>query len=357
VQQGDPRRRDRGTRCHAATGIDPCFLDQIALIDGLAHEVARASELGPGAAARAKRHGFSSSSAPCAGCEPVVRGVRHALDIRRLQDRRHLRRRVRGDDALPLLGVRRRERVAPPTARRCDPGFRAEPDGQGVEFDYSCVHASFALRDAGFVTVMCSTATRRPVSDGPTTPQTGLYFEPLTLEDVLEVVHAEQQAGPVAGVIVQLGGQTPLGLAQALKDAGRADRRHDPEAINLARSRGFGRVLAEAGLPARARIALLGPAEAVVVAGESATRSWSGRATCSAAAAWRSLRRRDPVAYVERGPGVDRAPVLVDRSSTTRSRIDVDACTTARRMYLGAVMEHIEEAGIHSVTQPASCHR
>src|SRR5215207_4941267 len=106
-----------------------------------------------------------------------------------------------------------------------------------------------ALSAAGYETVMVNCNPETVSTDYDTSDR--LYFEPLTLEDVLEVVHAERQAGPVAGVIVQLGGQTPLGLAQALKDAGVPIVGTTPEAIHLAEDRGsFGRVLAAAGLPA-----------------------------------------------------------------------------------------------------------
>ena len=90
--------------------------------------------------------------------------------------------------------------------------------GQGIEFDYSCVHASLALHDAGYETVMVNCNPETVSTDYDTSDR--LYFEPLTLEDVLEIVHAESKAGPIAGVICQLGGQTPLGLAQGLEDAG-----------------------------------------------------------------------------------------------------------------------------------------
>src|SRR4029450_13664196 len=121
--------------------------------------------------------------------------------------------------------------------------------GQGIEFDYSCVHASFALSDAGYETVMVNCNPETVSTDYDTSDR--LYFEPLTLEDVLEIVHAEQQAGPIAGVICQLGGQTPLGLAQGLADAGVPIVRTSPESIHLAEERGaFGRVLDRAGLPA-----------------------------------------------------------------------------------------------------------
>ena len=121
--------------------------------------------------------------------------------------------------------------------------------GQGIEFDYSCVHAAMALHDAGYETVMVNCNPETVSTDYDTSDR--LYFEPLTLEDVLEVVHAERQAGPVAGVIVQLGGQTPLGLAAALAEAGVPIVGTSPKAIDLAEDRGsFGRVLGEAGLPA-----------------------------------------------------------------------------------------------------------
>ena len=121
--------------------------------------------------------------------------------------------------------------------------------GQGIEFDYSCVHAAMALSEAGYETIMVNCNPETVSTDYDTADR--LYFEPLTLEDVLEVVHAERQAGPIAGVIVQLGGQTPLRLAQALKDAGVPIVGTSPEAIHLAEERGaFGQVLAEANLPA-----------------------------------------------------------------------------------------------------------
>ena len=108
--------------------------------------------------------------------------------------------------------------------------------GQGIEFDYSCVHASFALSEAGYETVMVNCNPETVSTDYDTSDR--LYFEPLTLEDVLEIVHAETLAGPVAGVIVQLGGQTPLGLSRALAAAGVPVVGTSPEAIHLAEDRG-----------------------------------------------------------------------------------------------------------------------
>ena len=121
--------------------------------------------------------------------------------------------------------------------------------GQGIEFDYSCVHASFVLREAGFETIMVNCNPETVSTDYDTSNR--LYFEPLTLEDVIEVVHAESLAGPVLGVITQLGGQTPLGLAAGLKAAGITILGTSPDAINLAEERGaFGNILKEQGLTA-----------------------------------------------------------------------------------------------------------
>ncbi|OHR36335.1 carbamoyl phosphate synthase large subunit, partial [Corynebacterium sp. HMSC074C04] len=121
--------------------------------------------------------------------------------------------------------------------------------GQGIEFDYSCVHAALELSRVGYETVMVNCNPETVSTDYDTADR--LYFEPLTFEDVLEVYHAESQSGKVAGVIVQLGGQTPLGLAERLQTAGVPIVGTSPEAIDLAEDRGeFGKVLAEANLPA-----------------------------------------------------------------------------------------------------------
>ena len=121
--------------------------------------------------------------------------------------------------------------------------------GQGIEFDYSCVHASFTLRSSGYETIMINCNPETVSTDYDTSDR--LYFEPLTLEDVLEVIHAETIAGPVLGVITQLGGQTPLGLAAGLKSAGVKILGTSPEAINLAEERGaFGQILAQEKLVA-----------------------------------------------------------------------------------------------------------
>jgi carbamoyl-phosphate synthase large subunit len=121
--------------------------------------------------------------------------------------------------------------------------------GQGIEFDYSCVHASFALQKAGYETIMINCNPETVSTDYDTSDR--LYFEPLTLEDVLEVIAAETQAGPVVGVIAQLGGQTPLGLARGLLESGVKILGTSPDAIDLAEERGaFAKVLEKNNLNA-----------------------------------------------------------------------------------------------------------
>ena len=143
--------------------------------------------------------------------------------------------------------------VAPQTERQKVIILGSGPNriGQGIEFDYSCVHAALALRDAGYETVMVNCNPETVSTDYDTSDR--LYFEPLTIEDVLEVIHAEQLSGTVAGVIPTLGGQTPLKLAQELLDAGVTILGTSPDAIDLAEDRGrFGDLLNAANLPAPA---------------------------------------------------------------------------------------------------------
>jgi len=221
--------------------------------------------------------------------------------------------------------------------------------GQGIEFDYSCVHATMALRDAGYEAIMVNCNPETVSTDYDTSDR--LYFEPLTAEDVLEVYHAETLAGPVAGVICQLGGQTPLKLAQTLKNAGVPIVGTSPEAINLAEDRGaFGRVLANAGLPAPKHGMAASAAEAKRVASEI---GYPVLVRPSFVLGGRGMEIvYDDAAldrYIAGATEVsDGAPVLVDRFLDDAVEIDVDALYDGEELYLGGVMEHIEEAGIHS---------
>src|SRR5207249_10153060 len=166
-----------------------------------------------------------------------------------------------------LYSTYEEEDEAPPTPRDKVIILGSGPNriGQGIEFDYACVHASFALAEAGYETVMVNCNPETVSTDYDTSGR--LYFEPLTLEDVLEVVRAEQATGPVAGGIVQLGGQTPLGLARALEAARVPVVGTSPEAIHLAEDRAaFSRVLQKAGLTAPRHGTATTEAEAVSIA-------------------------------------------------------------------------------------------
>ena len=221
--------------------------------------------------------------------------------------------------------------------------------GQGIEFDYACVHASFALAEAGYETVMVNCNPETVSTDYDTSGR--LYFEPLTCEDVLEVVHAEQASGPLAGVIVQLGGQTPLGLARALEAAGVPIVGTSPEAIHLAEDRGaFAGVLAAAALPAP-RYGMAASAEqAQQVAGEIGYPVLVRPSYVLGGRGMEIVYDDDTLAaYVRRATQASpEHPVLIDRFLDDAIEIDVDALYDGEDLYLGGVMEHIEEAGIHS---------
>ena len=221
--------------------------------------------------------------------------------------------------------------------------------GQGIEFDYSCVHAALELSREGYETVMVNCNPETVSTDYDTADR--LYFEPLTFEDVMEVYHAEAACGEVAGVIVQLGGQTPLGLAERLTAAGVPVVGTSAAAIDLAEDRGeFGKVLAEAELPAPD----FGTATSFDEAREvAASIGYPVLVRPSYVLGGRGMEivydedsLRD---YIERATEITSDhPVLVDRFLDNAIEIDVDALCDGEEVYLGGVMEHIEEAGIHS---------
>jgi carbamoyl-phosphate synthase large subunit len=221
--------------------------------------------------------------------------------------------------------------------------------GQGIEFDYSCVHASFTLRESDFETVMINCNPETVSTDYDTSDR--LYFEPLTLEDVLEVVRSEELAGPVLGVITQLGGQTPLGLAAGLKAAGVNILGTSPEAINLAEDRGeFGEVLAEQELVAPKFGMAASQMEALKIAHEIGYPVLVRPSFVLGGRGMEIVYDDESLSgFIARATDItpDR-PVLVDRFLDSAIEIDVDALFDGNELFLGGVMEHIEEAGIHS---------
>lgn len=221
--------------------------------------------------------------------------------------------------------------------------------GQGIEFDYSCVHAALELSRVGYETVMVNCNPETVSTDYDTADR--LYFEPLTFEDVMEVYHAESESGHVAGVIVQLGGQTPLGLAEKLRDAGVPVIGTTPEAIDLAEDRGeFGEVLRKAQLPAPAFGTATSFEEAKTVANNIGYPVLVRPSYVLGGRGMEIVYDENSLhAYIERATGITSDhPVLVDRFLDNAIEIDVDALCDGENVYLAGVMEHIEEAGIHS---------
>jgi len=340
----------------AATGIDPWFLDQIVLINEVADELAAAPELTTDVLRYAKEHGFSDAQiGQLRGLdEAAVRAARWAADVRPVFKTVDT---CAGE--FPALtpyhysSYDLETEVAPSTARKVVIlGSGPNRIGQGIEFDYSCVHASFALRDAGFETVMINCNPETVSTDYDTSDR--LYFEPLTLEDVLEVIEAERASGELVGVIVQLGGQTALGLAHGLEQAGVPILGTSPGAIDLAEERGaFSRILHEAGLTAPRNGTATDVDSAIAIA-EGIGYPVLVRPSFVLGGRGMEIVYDSPslVDYFDRvkdqaiiGP---EQPLLVDRFLDDAVEIDVDALFDGDELYVGGIMEHIEEAGVHS---------
>ncbi|MEV0365499.1 carbamoyl-phosphate synthase large subunit [Nocardia fusca] len=344
----------------AASGIDPWFVAEIAGLVDLRAELLETPVLDESLLRRAKYHGLSDRQIaelrPELAGETGVRALRHRLGVRPVFKTvdtcaAEFEAKTPYHYSAYELDPAAESEVAPQPDRDKVIILGSGPNriGQGIEFDYSCVHAAQTLSAAGYETVMVNCNPETVSTDYDTADR--LYFEPLTFEDVLEVYHAESESGTVTGVIVQLGGQTPLGLAERLTAAGVPVVGTSAAAIDLAEDRGeFGDVLIAAGLPApkygtattfeqARKIAadigypvlvrpsyVLGGRGMEIVYDEQSLEGYISRAT-------------------ELSP---EHPVLVDRFLEDAIEIDVDALCDGEEVFLGGVMEHIEEAGIHS---------
>ena len=337
----------------ASTKIDRWFLHQIELINERARELCQPGELSESVLRAGKEMSFSDSQiAALRGVtEDDIRKARHHLNIRPVYKTVDTcAAEFEAFTPYHYSSYEEETEVRPRTKPAVIIlGSGPNRIGQGIEFDYSCVHASFTLREAGFETVMINCNPETVSTDYDTSDR--LYFEPLTLEDVLEIVHAESLAGPVLGVITQLGGQTPLGLAAGLKAAGVNILGTSPEAINLAEERGaFGKVLSEQSLTApefgmaASQMEALDIAERIgypVLVRPSFVLGGRGMEIVYDDAALSG--------FISRATDITPDhPVLVDRFLDSAIEIDVDALYDGQELFLGGVMEHIEEAGIHS---------
>ncbi|MET7668512.1 carbamoyl-phosphate synthase large subunit [Micromonospora luteifusca] len=361
----------------ASGGIDPWFLDQIAALIELRTEIVDAPVLDAELLIRAKRAGLSdrqlAALRPELAAEDGVRTLRHRLGVRPVYKTVDTCA-AEFEATTPYhYSTYDLETEVVPSDRPKVLILGSGPNriGQGIEFDYSCVHAVQALRSApigraaasgsgaagtGYETVMVNCNPETVSTDYDTADR--LYFEPLTFEDVLEVWHAEDSSGRAAGgpgvvgVIVQLGGQTPLGLAQRLKNAGVPVVGTSPESIHLAEERGaFGAVLARAGLRAPAHGMAISYDEAKTIADEIGYPVLV-RPSYVLGGRGMEIVYDDPTLrdYIGRATDISPDhPVLVDRFLDDAIEIDVDAlCDADGEVYIGGVMEHIEEAGIHS---------
>jgi carbamoyl-phosphate synthase large subunit len=337
----------------ASTKIDRWYLRQIEIINDVARTLAQPGELSLELLKLAKSTGFSDSQIG------LIRDIAEA-DVRKARHQLNLRPVYKTVDTCAAefeaftpyhYSSYEEETEVRPRTKPAVIILGSGPNriGQGIEFDYSCVHASFTLRAADYETIMINCNPETVSTDYDTSDR--LYFEPLTLEDVLEIVHAETQAGPVLGVITQLGGQTPLGLAAGLKAAGVTILGTSPDAINLAEERGaFGQVLKDQGLTAPE----FGMASSQMEALDIAHRiGYPVLVRPSFVLGGRGME----IVYDDEALSgfISRAtditpdhPVLVDRFLDSAIELDVDALFDGHELFLGGIMEHIEEAGIHS---------
>lgn len=346
---------------YEATGIDPWFLDQIQLVNEVADDIASSPTLNEVSLRRAKRHGLSdrqiaSLRGSHAGGEPAVREVRRALGIRPVYKKVDTCAAEFEAETPYYYSTYDEESEVAPREREAIIILGSGPNriGQGIEFDYSCVHASLALHGQ-YETVMVNCNPETVSTDYDTSDR--LYFEPLTFEDVIEVYEAERQAGPIKGVIVQLGGQAPLALAARLRQEGVPILGTSPKAIDAAEDRSlFGQVLADADLPAPPFGTASSLSQALSVAGQvgypvlvrpSYVLGGRGMEVVSSP--------EQLTGYVTRALGEAAssqnqmaAPILIDRFLDDAVEIDVDALYDGSDLYVGGIMEHIEEAGIHS---------
>jgi carbamoyl-phosphate synthase large subunit len=329
---------------YALSFVDPWFLREMREIIEIEKQ-AQARVFVP----HMKRNGFSDVQiAKLAGVtEKDVREERHRHGIRPVYKRVDTCAAEFEASTPYLYSTYERENEANPTSRRKVMILGSGPNriGQGIEFDTCCVHASFALREIGFETIMVNCNPETVSTDYDTSDR--LYFEPLTLEDVLEIVELEKPEG----VIVQFGGQTPLKLAKALADAGVPMWGTSVESIDIAEDRErFGALARQHNILVPEHGTAMTEADAIAVAQKIGfpvvvrpSYVLGGRAM---AIVYDESTLREYIGYaMEAGPG---HPVLIDRFLEDAIELDVDAISDGQDVVIAGVMEHIEEAGIHS---------
>ncbi len=336
---------------HRLTRIDPWFLDQIAELIEIEHKL-----LDEGVAALdaetlldIKRYGFSDARiADLAGLsETAVRKLRNKLGIQPGYHRVDTCAAEFATSTAYMYSTWGEETEAAPTDKRKIMVLGGGPNriGQGIEFDYCCVHAALAMRDLGYETIMVNCNPETVSTDYDTSDR--LYFEPLTLEDVLSIVELEQPEG----IIIQFGGQTPLKLARDLEAAGAPIIGTTPDCIDLAEDRQrFQDLLNRLGLKQPPNRTARDPEEALILAREVGYPLVVRPSYVLGGRAMDIVHGEDELKrYMNEAVKVSNdSPVLLDHFLDHAIEVDVDAVCDGERVVIGGVMEHIEEAGVHS---------
>jgi carbamoyl-phosphate synthase large subunit len=347
---GDAYRAGLGTgEIQSLTQIDPWFLENMRELVAFESEITHAALSDPVVLRRAKQLGFADQriAALTATTEFAVRALRQRDGVRATFKTVDTCAAEFVAHTPYLYGTYEEEDEAPPTARPKVVILGSGPNriGQGIEFDYCCVHAAFALRELGVEAIMVNCNPETVSTDYDTSDR--LYFEPLTLEDVLNIVEKERPLG----VIVQFGGQTPLKLAVPLAELGVRILGTSPDAIDRAEDRQrFSALLTELGLTQAAGATARSLEEAQAIA---ASIGYPVLVRPSYVLGGRAMQivhdDADLRIYMSEAVRVaPEHPVLIDKFLEDALEIDVDAVADGERVVVGGVMEHIEKAGIHS---------
>jgi carbamoyl-phosphate synthase large subunit len=339
-------------RLYELTKIDPWFLAQIAELVDIETQLKREgleSLRDRNRLYHLKRKGFSDQrlAALVNGKEEIIRQLRHELDVHPVYKRVDSCAAEFATPTAYLYSTYEEECEANPTGRDKIMVLGGGPNriGQGIEFDYCCVHAALALREDGFETIMVNCNPETVSTDFDTSDR--LYFEPLTLEDVLAIVHVEKPKG----VIVQFGGQTPLKLAKPLEAAGVPIIGTPPDAIDRAEDRErFQRMLDELALRQPPNRTARDPETAVRLAAEIGYPLVVRPSYVLGGRAMEIVHNEEDLhRYMHDAVEVSNdSPVLLDRFLNDAIEVDVDAVSDGIEVIIGGIMEHIEEAGVHS---------
>jgi len=336
---------------HQLTHIDPWFLEQIKeIVDiELALEQKTLADLGRDTLFQLKRRGFSDRRLAFLldSTESEVRKIRHQFNVRPVFKRVDTCAAEFATNTAYMYSTYEQVCEAKPTDRKKIIVLGGGPNriGQGIEFDYCCVHAALALREHGFETIMVNCNPETVSTDYDTSDR--LYFEPLTLEDVLEIVHVEK---PV-GMIVQYGGQTPLKLARALEANGVPIIGTSPESIDVAEDRErFQKLLVKLNLRQPLNRTARTEAEALAHASEIGYPLVVRPSYVLGGRAMEIVHEQNDLErYMREAVKVSNdSPVLLDHFLNHAIEVDVDCIADGQRVFIGGVMEHIEQAGVHS---------